>query len=102
MQQLHNAYAEKLTCQVMAPNICAAQKHHIVICNTRIPAMAVIDTTRAYGAPRAGFGAPILKLVAAVQAWNATRATRKALSQLSDRELDDIGLTRADIDNVIG
>jgi uncharacterized protein YjiS (DUF1127 family) len=26
--------------------------------------------------------------------------TRNALSQLTDRELDDIGLTRADIDRV--
>jgi uncharacterized protein YjiS (DUF1127 family) len=33
-------------------------------------------------------------------AWNERRATRNALSQLSDRELDDIGLTRGDIDVV--
>ncbi len=29
--------------------------------------------------------------------WNETRKTRKALSQLSDAQLEDIGLTRKDI-----
>ena len=38
---------------------------------------------------------------AAVAAWNDARATRNALSKLSDRELDDIGLCRADIDQVV-
>lgn len=32
--------------------------------------------------------------------WNETRVTRNALSRLSDRELDDIGLCRADIGNL--
>lgn len=31
-------------------------------------------------------------------AWNDARVTRKALSKLSDRELDDIGLCRGDIE----
>ena len=30
--------------------------------------------------------------------WNSARVTRKALSKLSNRELDDIGLCRGDID----
>lgn len=29
--------------------------------------------------------------------WNQKRMTRKALEQLSDRELDDIGMSRCDI-----
>lgn len=33
-----------------------------------------------------------------VKGWNDARVTRKALSTLSDRELDDIGLCRGDID----
>lgn len=37
---------------------------------------------------------------AAIAAWNDARVTRQALSRLSDRELDDIGLTRSDIDAV--
>jgi len=31
-------------------------------------------------------------------AWNDARMTRIALAKLTDRELDDIGLTRADIE----
>ncbi len=31
--------------------------------------------------------------------WNNARITRKELSKLSDRQLEDIGLTRADIDS---
>ncbi len=36
--------------------------------------------------------------VAALSAWNNARKTRNALHALSNRELDDIGLCRADID----
>ena len=32
--------------------------------------------------------------------WNAARVTRKSLSKLTARELDDIGLSYADIDAV--
>lgn len=34
----------------------------------------------------------------AVKAWNSARITRKSLNRLSNRELDDIGLCRGDID----
>ena len=34
----------------------------------------------------------------AIGEWNALRATRRELSKLSDLQLDDIGLTRGDID----
>ena len=32
--------------------------------------------------------------------WNESRQTRKALSQLSAAQLEDIGVTRADIDTL--
>jgi uncharacterized protein YjiS (DUF1127 family) len=48
----------------------------------------------------AGFGSRLITLFAAVSAWKDARATRKALAALSDRELEDIGLSRADIDRV--
>ena len=35
-----------------------------------------------------------------VAGWNDARVTRKALSRLSDRELDDIGLCRGDIEMI--
>jgi uncharacterized protein YjiS (DUF1127 family) len=41
-----------------------------------------------------GFGG----LIAAFSAWNDARMTRKALGRLSDRELDDIGLCRGDVE----
>lgn len=63
--------------------------------------MATVETTRP-----APFGAiatyrAINALSGAFRAarlWNEKRATRVALSKLSDRELDDIGLCRGDID----
>jgi len=58
--------------------------------------MAVTETTRA---PVGGRFAEIsARGIAAVVAWNQRRATRKALSQLTDRQLRDIGLVRGDID----
>lgn len=63
--------------------------------------MAVIETTRVQR-PTASVGFGVQKLVAAIVAWNDARVTRNALSKLSDRELDDIGLSRGDIDRVTG
>lgn len=60
--------------------------------------MSAIDTNRIHGgAGSIGFGS---KLLAAVAAWNDARMTKNALSRLSDRELDDIGLSRGDIEMV--
>ena len=58
-----------------------------------------------YDMPRAPFGGLSLggrltALVNAVIAWNDARATRNALTELTDRELDDIGLVRGDIDRI--
>ncbi|QCO55191.1 DUF1127 domain-containing protein [Pseudorhodobacter turbinis] len=39
----------------------------------------------------------ISNISANVIAWNDARVTRNSLNKLSDRELDDIGLTRGDI-----
>jgi uncharacterized protein YjiS (DUF1127 family) len=61
--------------------------------------MAAIDTTRSTQFQTAPVGLNLARFTAAFTAWKDARATRKALSVLSDRELDDIGLTRADIAN---
>ena len=63
--------------------------------------MATYETSRT-----APFGAiTVFRMVQSVgkaatsfQVWNAARITRNALSRLSNRELDDIGLCRGDID----
>ena len=49
-----------------------------------------------------GFSAARLlaDMVGTVAAWNDARVTRKGLSALTDRELDDLGLVRGDIDDI--
>lgn len=65
--------------------------------------MAAFDTTRTtYGSTGlfGRIGATFTSLFGALAAWNDARSTRNALSTLSDRELEDIGLNRGDIDLV--
>jgi len=76
---------------------------HFKQIENRMNAMAAVDTTRPapYGAIttyRAITG--VTNLLAGLAAWNDARSTRKALSRLTDRELDDIGLCRGDIDHI--
>ena len=65
--------------------------------------MAAFDTTHsAYGAapvagPISGF---FTTLIASMVTWNDARVTRNTLSGLTDRELNDIGLVRGDIEDV--
>ncbi len=46
-------------------------------------------------------GFSITDVFARLASWNDQRVTRRELAKLSDRELDDIGLCRGDIDSVI-
>ena len=63
--------------------------------------MATYETSRT-----APFGAisvfrmvqSVSQVATALQTWNSARVTRNALSKLSNRELDDIGLCRGDIE----
>lgn len=64
--------------------------------------MAVIEMNRTAAAPVGTSGSIFGKAFAAFTAWNTGRATRKALNNLTDRELDDIGLTRGEIEAVVG
>lgn len=60
--------------------------------------MSAIDTLRVpAGARPFGF---FSRLGAALTDWHNVRTTRDALYRLSDRELDDIGLSRGDIERV--
>ena len=57
--------------------------------------------TRAQAAPAATHAfASLTGLVSSLVHWNETRRTRAALGKLSNHELDDIGLTRGDIDQI--
>lgn len=63
--------------------------------------MAAFDTTRPVAVLSAGrFLRSMQDLIGALATWNDARLTRKALSKLTARELNDIGLTRADIANI--
>jgi len=61
--------------------------------------MAFFDPTRrASGSILAGRMASFMtRPFGALTDWNERRATRKALANLSDQQLDDIGLCRGDI-----
>ena len=60
--------------------------------------MATIDTTHAFtGTTASGL---VARITGALRDWNDARVTRRALSRLSLRELDDIGLCRGDIDAI--
>lgn len=65
--------------------------------------MAVFEETRF--APDVRRGGKTLAerysaLVGAVAAWNDARLTRRALAELSERQLEDIGLSRGDVERM--
>jgi uncharacterized protein YjiS (DUF1127 family) len=63
--------------------------------------MAAFDTSRPMSSA-AGVGSFTKFLASAFGAianWNDQRVTRNALSKLTNRELDDIGLCRGDLNN---
>ncbi|MFC3567890.1 DUF1127 domain-containing protein [Paracoccus sp. TOH] len=47
-----------------------------------------------------GLGRIVARVTATVAGWNNARITRRELNLLTDRELDDIGLTRGDIERI--
>ena len=61
--------------------------------------MAVYSTNRTLtsGVQTSSFFA---NLVASIMTWNDRRLTRKTLSSLTTRELEDIGLSRGDIASI--
>lgn len=63
--------------------------------------MAAIDTSRPLVGLSAGrLTSAIANVFASAAEWNDARVTRNSLSQLSARELEDIGLIPADIEKV--
>ena len=60
--------------------------------------MSALDTLAL--SARNGRAGMFARLIDAVTLWNDARLTRRALARLSDRELNDIGLTRSDIDGI--
>jgi len=62
--------------------------------------MAALDSTRPVADRLFGgsVSAVFANAFASLAAWNDARITRNALGKLSDRELDDIGLCRGDVE----
>lgn len=60
--------------------------------------MSTIELNRS--AAVGGVGNVVANLFSKLSAWNDARVTRRELNRLSDRELDDIGLCRGDIERV--
>ncbi|RMC35072.1 DUF1127 domain-containing protein [Paracoccus alkanivorans] len=60
--------------------------------------MSAIETNRSFAV--GGLGSVVANLASLIGSWNDTRKTRRELNRLSDRELDDIGLTRGDIERI--
>lgn len=62
--------------------------------------MAAIEFARVTNGRTGRISTFVANAFGALAAWNDARMTRNALSALSDRELEDIGLIRGDIDDV--
>ncbi|MDG1738049.1 MAG: DUF1127 domain-containing protein [Paracoccaceae bacterium] len=65
--------------------------------------MAAFDIYRAntLTAAKSGLSFNVLSMaIASFVAWNDERVTRKTLNSLTNRELEDIGLVRGDIDGI--
>lgn len=63
--------------------------------------MALLDSQTFASGPTSIAGRTrgfLTNLMTTLVTWNDKRVTRKTLNALSDRELSDIGLSRADID----
>ena len=65
--------------------------------------MALFDTNRSHFGGQSLMGrlsAPFAVAFSALISWNDARVTRKSLGDLTDRELNDIGLVRGDIEEI--
>ena len=70
---------------------------------SRMTTMAATDTFRPTSTGYSNrLSAASHALFGAYSTWNDRRTTRKALNALSERELDDIGLSRGDIETLFG
>jgi len=104
MQCVQGCHAFAMACPF---SYCPLYAHHdkhdaCRLCSfERITAMAAYQSSHpapvgAVSIFRSGFG--FRNLFSSLSVWNDARMTRNALGKLSDRELDDIGLCRGDVE----
>lgn len=60
--------------------------------------MSAVETNRSMAV--GGIGNVAARIFSLIGSWQDIRQTRRELSRLSDRELDDIGLCRGDIERI--
>ena len=104
MMPLHRTYAktslEMWICHLYVPAIEIFSLHRSSP-ETRNTTMVAIDTSRAAAPAIANrIISAVFNMGATFSAWNEARMTRAALSRLSARELEDIGLCRGDIEEI--
>ena len=67
--------------------------------------MALLDSTRTHISQSAVFADVVsrtaYRFISSISAWNEARRTRNRLMSLTNEELEDIGLSRADVDMMI-
>jgi uncharacterized protein YjiS (DUF1127 family) len=107
MRKLHVSHAENAACMPHSGNLDAASDQTDrtdvrpvprKMIATRICPMAIM-TNRPLGAGSSA-SRLLADLFGRIAAWNDARVTRKSLSALTDRELEDLGLVRGDIDDI--
>ena len=97
-----DARITKAEAALLMPSATPSSRRTDEVEQLRLAALAARDAAIAAGIRRAaiGIGRGIAALFGAVLAFPARLDTYKALRQLSDRELRDIGMTRFDIGRV--
>lgn len=105
MHELQVSHASGATCARRMHNLIAPHEtpRPVIGHFEKEPAMAAQTTTRP--APLGAITAykvinAVGTIAGKIATWNDARMTRNALGKLSDRELDDIGLCRGDIEDM--
>ena len=68
----------------------------------KVKIMATFDMVRSATSTTFGVSGIVGTVIGKIATWNDARQTRNALSQLTARELEDIGLIPGDIDAITG
>jgi uncharacterized protein YjiS (DUF1127 family) len=102
MQKLHISHAQSSLVVRFENPYLPVQKYALSAPYLGVQIMAAYDLNRNYATAHTAnrIGYYIVSALSAFATWNDARKTRQALSALSDRELEDIGLMRGDIDYV--
>lgn len=103
MQKMHIRNAIFLTTRPGGQNLNAAHEGNEAHPNSskqKVCDMAAIQTSRSVAPISGRIFVSLRNIVAGIVDWNDSRKTRAALQSLSAHQLEDIGLTLADVDRL--